>query len=67
MNLNLLLKAFIVTPNTAIDFLNSFENVRFTAKNRFHFMHVVALPTSRDKAGEYINCILNHPTVQGCQ
>ncbi|KAG4072849.1 hypothetical protein HA402_002592 [Bradysia odoriphaga] len=57
-------QAFIASPNTVIDFLDAFENVRFTSKNRYHLVHVVALPTSTDKSAEYIQEILNHPSVQ---
>lgn len=59
------IKAFIVTPNSVNDFLNSFETVRYTTETRFHLMHVLALPTSYEKTAEYIYQILNHPTVQG--
>ncbi|XP_031626626.1 uncharacterized protein LOC116342942 [Contarinia nasturtii] len=57
-------QAFIVTPNSVIDFMDGFENVRFTSKNRYHSMHVVALPTTIDKTNQYINDILNCGTVQ---
>lgn len=59
------LQAFIATPNSVIDFLNAFENVRFTAERRYHLIHVVALPTNRDEAPEYVDGILNHASVQG--
>lgn len=47
------------------DFLNAYENVRYTAENRYHLIHVVALPVNRKEAQSYANGILNHPTVQG--
>lgn len=58
-------KAFIVTPNSALDFLNSFDNVRFDAENRFHFMHVIVLPLRDKNASIFTNRILNHPVTQG--
>lgn len=48
-----------------IDFLNAYENVRYTAEKRYHLIHVVALPVNRNEAQNYINGILNHPTVRG--
>lgn len=54
-----------MTPNSVIDFLNTFETVRFTTKTRFHLMHIVALPTTRDNTNEYIERILTHPMIQG--
>lgn len=47
------------------DFLNAYENVRYTAEKRYHLIHVVALPVNRNEAQNYINGILNHPTVRG--
>lgn len=58
-------KAFIATPNSIIDFLNSFEKVRFTTACRYHLMHVVALPTNYTASNEYIDQILNHPAIKG--
>lgn len=58
-------KAFITSPNATIDFLNGFENVRYTAKNRYHLVHVVALPSNHWQSNEYVGRILNHPTVRG--
>lgn len=48
-----------------IDFLNAFENVRYTAEKRYHLVHLVALPVNRNEAQSYIEGILNHPTAQG--
>lgn len=47
--------------DSAILFLDSFDRVRFTAENRFHFMHVIILPSKNDQS----EMILNHPVVQG--
>lgn len=59
------MKAFITTANSVFDFINAFENVRFTAKNRFNAMHVVALPSTIDKTEDYVHRILKHPAIQG--
>lgn len=60
------LKAFIVSSNSTIDYLNSFDKVRFTTKTRYHSMHVVSLPTHEIASDERIAEILNHPVVKGC-
>lgn len=54
-----------MSENEAIDFLNAYENVRYTAENRYHSIHVVILPTNRKQSKEYNGQILNHPTVRG--
>lgn len=53
-------QAFISTPESISKFFDAFDNVRFTAKNRYHLMHVVVLSTPKDK----IQTILAHPVVQ---
>lgn len=52
-------------PHTIIDFLDSFENVRFTAKVRYHLSHIVVLPATNDIPKFGINDIFNHPVVKG--
>lgn len=57
-------QAVIAGPSSIIDFLNAYENVRYTAKNRYHLIRIVALPTNRNETKKYSGQILNHPTVQ---
>lgn len=65
--MKIITKAFVVSSSATIDYLHSFDKVRFTTKTRYHSMHVVSLPTyepavaSNDRIAE----ILNHPVVKG--
>lgn len=58
-------KGFIVTPNTVIDFFDSFDRVRFNAENRFHFMHVVVMPANGSRQESLTASILNHSVIHG--
>lgn len=53
-------QAFISTPKSILNFFDAFDNVRFTAENRYHLMHVVVLSTPKDR----IQSILSHPVVK---
>lgn len=53
-------QAFISTPESILKFFDAFDNVRFTAENRYHLVHVVVLSTPKDK----IQTILAHPVVK---
>lgn len=59
------MQAFIATPNSVNDFLDSYENVRYTTVERYYLVHVVALPTTQNDVQIYIDHILKHPTVRG--
>lgn len=54
-------QAFIGTPDSILRFFDAYDNVRFTAQNRYHLMHVVVLSTPKER----VQIILNHPVVQG--
>lgn len=58
-------KAYIVTPNSAIDFLNSFEEVRYSTMQRYSSTHVIALPTSHIDTENYIKEISMQKSVEG--
>lgn len=53
-------QAFISTAESIWKFFNAFDNVRFTAENRYHLMHVLVLSTPNDS----IQTILSHPVVK---
>lgn len=53
-------QAFISTSESILHFFDAFDNVRFTAENRYHLMHVVVLSTPKDR----IQTILTHPVVK---
>lgn len=53
-------QAFITTRASILKFFDAFDNVRFTAENRYHLMHVFVLSTPTDR----IQTILSHPVVK---
>lgn len=53
-------QAFVAAPDSALLFLDSFDRVRFTAKNRYHLMRLVVLPSKLQRT----ESILSHPVIQ---
>ncbi|XP_037029071.1 uncharacterized protein LOC119069082 isoform X3 [Bradysia coprophila] len=57
-------QAFIVTPNSAVDFLISFEAVRYSTERRYSSTYVVALPSNLDENKNYIDDVSQQKSVE---
>lgn len=54
-----------MTPNSAVDFLTSYEAVRYSTEQRYSGTYVVALPTDPDNNQNYIHEISQQKSVEG--